>query len=118
MVLLNCEEIKMQEFKIKPEVEEKLRELVQAIHGLCVENGVHYMAAFISEDNEKTTGQVLSAYCDSDKTPAPRNLVAAIEIFKSQNIPFEFVMALAAQNKNGGECDCEECRAVRAASAH
>lgn len=107
----------MQDFKIKPEVEAKLRELVQAIHGLCVENGVPYMAGFITEDNEQKTGQVLSAYCNSDETPAPKNLISAIEIFKL-DIPFEFVMALIARSKSGGECDCEECRAARAASAH
>lgn len=118
MVLLNSEEIQMKDFKIKPEVEAKLRELVHAMHGICVENGIPYMAAFISEDDAQKTGQVLSAYCDSDETPAPNNLIAAIEIFKAKDIPDGFVMALAALNSNGGECDCEECRAERAAAAH
>lgn len=108
----------MKDFKIKPEVEAKLRELVHAIHGICVENGIPYMAAFISEDDAQKTGQVLSAYCDSDETPAPNNMVAAIEIFKAVDVPTELVAALIERNRNGGECNCEECRAERAAAAH
>lgn len=108
----------MTNFKSNPEAAAKLKAMFTEMHELCVENNIAYVAAACIEDNEQSAGISLSAYVEHDKTALPNSIIAAVEIIKMDYVPDSFVAALIEGNRNGGECDCEECRANRAAQAH
>jgi hypothetical protein len=63
----------------------------------------------------------ISAFINSDEELADNALIAGLEMLKmnGETVPYEVVDALVTKNQtDNGECDCEVCRARRAAIAH
>lgn len=100
-------------FTADPEAVTKLHALTMEMQDLCVAHNIPMVVGFCIDVQDGAHGIVLSSYIDSRKTPAPMNMLGAVEMLKSQDIPEALVATLEARNK--GECDCESCRAKRMA---
>lgn len=108
----------MTNFKANPEAVAKLKAMFAELHELCVANNIAYVAAICTEDNDQFSALSSSAYVDSDLTPTPNAIIAAVEIIRAPDVPDELVKALRLRNIMADECDCDECRENRAAQAY
>jgi hypothetical protein len=102
-------------FTADPDAVSRLHQLTMEMQDICQAHNIPMVVGFCIKVEDGLHGNVLSSYIDSRKTPAPMNLVGAVEMLKAQNVPVELVEMLEA--RNNGTCDCESCRA-RAESEH
>lgn len=111
----------MKTFKLAPEIEEKIKALVSELHDTCMKNGVPYVNCVVLSNDDVKAVKAFSCFIKTDDDLADNSLIAGAEMLKmnGSEIPDEVVAGMIAMNRvNNGECDCEECRARRAATAH
>lgn len=111
----------MKTFKLTPEVEQKLSALITELHEVCTTNRIPYVACVVTGNDEIMQQKRISAFINSDEELADNALIAGLEMLKmnGETVPYEVVDALVTKNQmDNGECDCETCRARRAAMAH
>lgn len=111
----------MKNFKLAPEVEAKIKALVSELHDVCTTNNVPYVNCVVIENNDVMAVKAFSNFISTDQNLADNSLIGAAEILRmsGSQIPDEVIFGLIAMNRaESGECDCENCRARRAAMAH
>jgi len=89
----------------------RLHKLTMEMQDLCVAHNIPMVVGFCIKVEDGLHGIVLSSYIDSRKTPAPMNMLGAVEMLKSENISPELVRMLEERNNSTIPCDCESCRA-------
>lgn len=111
----------MKLFKLAPEVEAKIKALVSELHDVCTANNVPYVNCIVLENNDTMTVKAFSNFVSTELDLADNSLIGASEFLKmsGSQIPDEVILGMIAMNRaESGECDCEKCRARRAAMAH
>lgn len=111
----------MKTFKLAPEVEAKIKALVSELHDTCMANSVPYVNCVVLSNDDVKEMKAFSCFISTDQDLADNSLIAGAEMLKmsGSEIPNEVIAGLIAMNRaESGECDCEQCRARRAAIAH
>lgn len=111
----------MKNFKLAPEVEAKIKALVSELHDVCTTNDVPYVNCVVLGNDDVKTVKAFSSFISTDMDLADNSLIGASEFLKmsGSQIPDEVILGMMAMNRaESGTCDCEKCRARRAAMAH
>ncbi|WNY85555.1 hypothetical protein [Leclercia adecarboxylata] len=99
------------DFNADEDAVSRLHKLTMEMQDLCTAHNIPMVAGFCIEVQDGLHGIVLSSYIDSRKTPAPMNMLGAVEMLKSEHISPELVKMLEVRNNSATPCDCESCRA-------